>query len=263
MGASIEPHAHAESSLPTPLSHAKENASKLIEPDNLLLYALAAGSTAALVSSGQDWAMRVNTARHANFPAFESASYYGGYALPIVVGPALWLTGLARDQKGLAGAGAAATQAVIYTVVVVGTLKWATGRPFPHHGMAPHDPVRLEHPEFATEFHFFPSTLHNWSYPSGHAASCVAIAASLSAYWNDEAWLPWVTYPLAAGIGAGMVIGEHHWASDVVAGAVIGHAIGHSVGNGFTKTRDDTTASWSVLPVFHGELKGVTLGRAF
>ena len=40
-------------------------------------------------------------------------------------------------------------------------------------------------------------------------------------------------YPLALGIGLGMVDADEHWFSEIVAGALIGHVIGWSIGTNF------------------------------
>src|SRR5690606_31028723 len=69
------------------------------------------------------------------------------------------------------------------------------------------------------------------AWPSGHTSSHMALASSLVAFYRDERWLPFVAYPLAATMGLAMIEGDHHWFSDVVAGALVGHAIGWTVGS--------------------------------
>lgn len=66
------------------------------------------------------------------------------------------------------------------------------------------------------------------------------MAAALSAYYPEHVWIPLVAYPTALLIGAGMIEGDHPWASDVLAGAMIGHAIGYSIGENFRALRDKT-----------------------
>jgi membrane-associated phospholipid phosphatase len=61
------------------------------------------------------------------------------------------------------------------------------------------------------------------SFPSGHAVVAFSLAASVS----EEAHRPWVTaatYGTAALVGWSRVYEHRHWASDVVAGAVVGVA---------------------------------------
>ena len=38
----------------------------------------------------------------------------------------------------------------------------------------------------------------------------------------DEIWLPIIGYPFALAIGVGMIEGDFHWLSDIVAGGLIG-----------------------------------------
>ncbi len=226
---------------PSPLDRVGANFVDALTGPRLLLHGSAIVTTYALSASGQDWHVRVNTARHAEVPAWGEASYWGGYALPIGLGPALWATGMATADRELAAAGAAATQAAWMAMAVTATLKWATGRPFPNHGMHPEDPARLDHPEYAREFNFLPADLSKgWAWPSGHASTSFAMAAALTAASPSRAWIPWVAYPVAAGISLGMINGQHHWTSDVVAGALIGQAIGWSVGRGFRGSGDET-----------------------
>jgi hypothetical protein len=64
----------------------------------------------------------------------------------------------------------------------------------------------------------------------------MSIAAALYGFAPDNNWWAlYFGYPLAMGIGFGMVVGDHHWASDVVAGAMLGHAVGYTVGRRFRK----------------------------
>jgi membrane-associated phospholipid phosphatase len=76
------------------------------------------------------------------------------------------------------------------------------------------------------------------AWPSGHTSSHMALASSLVAFYRDETWLPFVAYPLVATMGLAMVEGDHHWFSDVVAGALIGHAIGWTVGSNMRRKYD-------------------------
>jgi hypothetical protein len=45
----------------------------------------------------------------------------------------------------------------------------------------------------------------------------------------------WLGYPLALGVAGGMWLGDHHFASDIVSGALLGEAVGASVGRSFSE----------------------------
>ena len=47
----------------------------------------------------------------------------------------------------------------------------------------------------------------------------------------ERSWLPAIL--AAAAIGIGMVEGDYHWASEVIAGAIIGTVIGYTTGKNF------------------------------
>ena len=69
------------------------------------------------------------------------------------------------------------------------------------------------------------------AWPSGHAATTFAFAAVLrTALPAHLGVVRYGGYLLATLVSAGMLYGDHHWASDIVSGALIGEAIGRSVG---------------------------------
>jgi membrane-associated phospholipid phosphatase len=155
-------------------------------------------------------------------------------------------------------------QALALTALDTAWLKWATGRPFPTHGGDPNSPERLQ-PGYAKEFgqESF-STRGYLAWPSGHTSTSVAVAAALTAYYPERIWIPLLGYPVGLLIGLGMMQGDHHWASDVVAGAMLGHAIGYSVGRSFRSYRSDgrpqSRLPW-IQPLLGG--RGVALGAQF
>jgi len=217
---------------------------------------------------GADQAIRVGLQRNLDWPVYGDASVLTGYILPVAIAPTLYLVGLAIHDRTLAGGGSAALQALAVTVLATGALKLATGRAYPLNGGDPRSPDRLDHPDYATAFHPFQRldlpTLPAW--PSGHTSACISVAASLTAYYPDELWIPLVGYPVGLLIGFGLVDGDHHWASDVVAGALIGHAIGYSIGRSFrvriAGAGASARAAISVVPLA-GELYGVGLVGAW
>ncbi|MBI5521935.1 MAG: phosphatase PAP2 family protein [Desulfarculus sp.] len=65
------------------------------------------------------------------------------------------------------------------------------------------------------------------SFPSGHATTSLAVAAALSVFYPRLAWL---FYLLAALISLGRVVGNSHYLSDVLAGALLGLMVGWPLG---------------------------------
>jgi membrane-associated phospholipid phosphatase len=152
-------------------------------------------------------------------------------------------------------------QALVLGLGVTGLLKWTTGRSWPNGGRDPHAADRLEHPATAREFRPFRAGLA--AFPSGHTLTMMVAAAAFRAAEPELGVLAWAGYPLALGVGAGMWLGDHHWASDIVSGALLGEAIGGSVGRSFStdvRERNDSDVSFVVIPLDGGALAAVTGG---
>jgi membrane-associated phospholipid phosphatase len=264
--------ARAEPTAPAPLatpwdSLGDDLADAFGNGTNLLLYGGAAVITAGMAFGGGDHAIRVGVERHLVLPGLSDAANYSGYILPAVIAPAIYLTGLIADDRDVAGAGAAAVQALGITLVTTAVLKIGVGRVYPTNGGDPNAPDRLDHPEYAHEFRPFGSVSPLPAWPSGHTSATTAIAAALTAYYPDRVWIPLVGYPVALAIGFGLIDGDRHWTSDVIAGALIGHAIGYSVGRAFRArargAQGDGALGLQVVPIAGPGLLGAVVGRAW
>lgn len=218
--------------LPTPWDDVGDDTVRAFGGYNLIYFGAAVASTAALVPTGGDHAVRSSVQRHVHAPLWGDAAYYGGYTLPVVLPLGLWLGGIAAHDARWAGSGSAAVEAVVLTEITVVLLKVGTGRPYPRHAGSDVPQAEFDRPGYSRDFVPFGFD-GRYAWPSGHSAAAFSLAASLTAYAGDSIAIPAIAYPLAAGIGVGMVVGDHHWASDVVAGALIGQAIGWSVGRSF------------------------------
>jgi len=250
--------------LATPLDGIGAHAARSFQGENLVLYAAAVAGTGALAFGGVDHSFRVAVQRQISAPALEDAAYYGGAVTPVVVSGGLYLAAVAASDQELAGAGSAALQALALTFGATVLLKVATGRPFPLHGEARDAPDQLDHPERAREFFRSPFDW-NVAWPSGHTSASVSVVAALSAYFPDNGAVPLIGYPLALGVGFGMIAADSHWASDVVAGALLGQAIGWTVGTGFRRRhaspRGNERSKWTIVPLFNG-IHGVAVARS-
>jgi membrane-associated phospholipid phosphatase len=216
---------------PTPIDGLGDDVVDAFSTTNVFLFAGAVLTTGAMAQSGVDHSVRVAVQTHLASPAYGDAAFYSGYVLPAVTAPAIWIVGLAAHDDAAAGAGSAAIQALAVALATTGLLKWSTGRAYPTNGGDPAAPDRLDHPAFARTFTPFQGPLLAW--PSGHTSATVSIVAALTAYAPEHLAVPLVGYPVAAAIGFGMVVGDRHWTSDVLAGALIGQAIGWSIGSSF------------------------------
>jgi membrane-associated phospholipid phosphatase len=231
-----QPQAHAQApaspAMPTPLDGLAEDAAEAFTGTSLLFHAAAVASTGVMAFGGADHALRVGVQRSLVVSAYGDAALYGGYVVPAMAAPGIYVVGLVAKDRITAGAGAAAVQALAMALATTGVLKVAVGRVYPSHGGDPSAPDRLDHPEYAHEFTPFAGVL---AWPSGHTMGTTSVVAALTAYYPESPAVPLVGYPLALAIGFGMVDGDRHWTSDVLAGALIGHAIGYAVGRGFRR----------------------------
>jgi len=104
------------------------------------------------------------------------------------------------------------------TYATVGMLKLGVGRQWPNGGADPSAPDRLEHPERSRDFAPFQRGVGAW--PSGHTAVMFAGAAAFRASNPELGVWSLAGYPLALGVASGMWLADHHWASDIVSGAL-------------------------------------------
>jgi membrane-associated phospholipid phosphatase len=70
---------------------------------------------------------------------------------------------------------------------------------------------------------------NNASFPSGHATQAFAIASVIAADYPEEWWVQVVAYGAAGVVGLARIEQNAHFASDVVAGAIIGTVVGRAV----------------------------------
>lgn len=64
------------------------------------------------------------------------------------------------------------------------------------------------------------------SFPSGHTAAAFSVASVISWQYKDKKWVPMLAYSLAGLAGISRIHDNRHWASDVLAGAVVGTITG-------------------------------------
>lgn len=230
--------------------------------ENLVLHLASIFATTQFSASSTDQDARVFFQKRLGWKPFSDTANVVGYVAAPALAFTLYFGALALHDRKLAGSGAAAVQAVTVTLTATVLLKILTGRPYPFHGGDPADPNRYNHPEWAREWNG--PSLTNSAWPSGHTAVATSFASSMVAYYSDEPWVPFVVYPAAGAIALGMLTGAHHWASDVLAGAVLGHTIGWSAGRAFRSMHDArTTTTLRIHPMPGPTPVGVGVGGVF
>lgn len=98
-------------------------------------------------------------------------------------------------------------------------LKWFFGRPWPESWRGNPSFIR----DHAYAFHWFHGGNGYESFPSGHMT---ATAAVLSVLWLCYPRLRALYVVVTCGIGAGLVLSNFHFFSDVIAGAFLGASVG-------------------------------------
>jgi membrane-associated phospholipid phosphatase len=236
------------SPFPTPIDGLGVDLARAFGGYNLLFYGGTIAGSAALAFSGADQKITDAVQEHLGSSAYGNAAKLTGYILPTALAPGIWLTGIALGDRTTAGAGSAALQALVVTDATTFVLKVSVGRAYP--------------PGDGHTFHPFQS----WSWPfpawpSGHTSSATSVVAALTGYYGaDELWIPFVGYPLALAIGFGMLSGDEHWTSDLLAGAVIGQCIGWSIGRAFrARARGTTPPAVSFAPLVAPSSQGLAI----
>ena len=253
----VEP-AQAEPVCAAPWKRLDQNAREMARPLPLALVGAAALPPLLMSPTNADYTLRVwNQSDLGGSYSPEQVSIFAPYLfLPASVvfyaGAALtdWCPGQTR--------GAALIQGLSETLLVIGLTKWTTGRIWPLAGRAPEDPEVLEHPEDGRTWRPFQEGLG--AFPSGHTAFFFAAASAFRASSPDIGLWRYAGYPFAAAMGFAMWYGDHHWASDVISGALLGEAIGGAAGRTWAEGGEQPEVVFILLPAGAGGL-GLLSGR--
>jgi len=196
--------------------------------------------TWALVETGIDWKWNRLAYNNNWMPTIGGNANYIGYIVPILTPITLYLTGISEKNEKLQLTGIALTQSLIITMLFQTPLKIATGRTWPGIVDGWDSPLskRSDRKDnYSGEFNWFKlDATGGW--PSGHTANAFAAAATIAQIYHDNTWLKVAVYSYASLLGLGMSVYDH-WASDVIAGALIGFAVGTTVGRSYREFNDD------------------------
>jgi hypothetical protein len=104
---------------------------------------------------------------------------------------------------------------------------------------------------------FHPLDGHFQSFPSGHATNAFAFATAVAGHYDT--WVvPTIVYTIATGVAVSRVNDHVHFASDVLAGALIGRA----VGKGILARHTGRKVAWQGTPLIDRKTIGmmITIG---
>jgi membrane-associated phospholipid phosphatase len=182
----------------------------------------------------------------------EGAIELGACALAAGAGA---LLGDARaSETGLLG-----VEAIISSGIAVRCVKLLAGRERP--SAASKDGGRWESVEDLS-FRHPPSASSIDAFPSGHATTAFAVATVVAGQYAEYWFVPPAAYGLAALIGLSRIEQRTHWASDIVAGAVIGHLFGKLAINRAHPSEPGAT-NVSIMPSASSRGSGVSLVMTF
>ncbi len=100
----------------------------------------------------------------------------------------------------------------------------------------------------------------NASFPSGHATQAFAVASVIAAHYGDNPWIDVASYGVASLVAMARIDHDAHFASDVLAGAIIGTAVGRAVVRHRAAGRHRHV---SLAPVVGGAWNGLVLDLSF
>jgi PAP2 superfamily len=152
--------------------------------------------------------------------------------------------GAGMHDENLRDAGRDSLQSELWAAgVVTPLLKRAFGRARPVQNEGSHS--------------FHPFDAHFESFPSGHATNAFAFATAVAGHYDG--WVvPTIVYTIASGVAVSRVNDHVHFASDVVAGALIGHV----VAKGIVARHAGKKVTWQAAPLIDRKALGmmITLG---
>ncbi len=107
--------------------------------------------------------------------------------------------------------------------------------------------------------YFRPFSNANASFPSGHTTEAFALASVISGHY-EENWVSYVSYSIAGLVGVARTYHDAHFASDVLAGAMIGTFVGKSV---VDYNRERRAGKVALLPEFAPGMVGIRVAGNF
>jgi membrane-associated phospholipid phosphatase len=169
------------------------------------------------------------------------------YSLVVLSG--FYLTGaLGNNDTSSAVAQDGLAASIIASGIITPAIKFITGRARPREntGIAKFHPLSMDYSS-------------NSSFPSGHATEAFALASVIANHY-DETWVAYSSYAVAGLVGVARSYHGAHFASDVLAGALIGTLVGKSV---VAHNKPMRTGKVVLQPEFAPQLVGVRITANF
>jgi membrane-associated phospholipid phosphatase len=152
---------------------------------------------------------------------------------------------LGGNETSLEVAQDAVSASLIASGIITPTIKIIAGRQRPR--------------DNAGIYNFKPFSNSNSSFPSGHTTEAFALASVIANHY-EETWVTCAAYSIASLVGIARTYHDAHFASDVVAGAMIGTLTGKSV---VTYNRQRRAEKIALLPDVAPGMIGVRLAGNF
>jgi membrane-associated phospholipid phosphatase len=214
-----------------------------------LNFIVAGLETWGFVESGLDWHYNRFAYNNPDVARLGFPGLYVGWLSPAVLPLAVYWAGRKSENTRLQVTGLALTQSLIISLGVFCTLKAITGRVSP--GIADVlDHKRSEDfEEYSADFAWGFARRGIFSgWPSGHTTNAFAAAATIAQIYHDNLAVKIVAYSFAVVMGLSVSVSVH-WASEVIAGALIGQAIGMTVGRSFDQLLDSAHGTSQARPL--------------
>ena len=213
---------------------------------NLGLAAIGVVGVAAIL----DRPVRDEMRRHApnNNPFLHHIERFGAQYSFVVLGGFYVAGAIGNNDTAVAVAQDGLAASLIATGIITPAIKFITGRARPRENLG------------AAKFHPFSlSYSSNSSFPSGHTTQAFAVASVVANHY-EESWVAYSSYTVAGLVGAARIYHDAHFASDVLAGALIGTLVGKSV---VAHNKPLHSAKVVMLPEITPESVGVRLTSSF
>ncbi len=175
----------------------------------------------------------------------------GSYGSVGVLG-AFYLAGtVGGDERARSTAIDGLSASFITSILFVPAIKTTIGRARPSAGDGPY------------EYSAFNLNDTRHSFPSGHTAQAFAVASVIATHY-DPVWVKVAAYGTASLVGLARIEQDRHFASDVLAGALLGTAIGRTVASFNEEGRtEERRRRVTVGPVTDADLRGLAVDIEF